>query len=111
MLEWSIRKIKMAVNIENSQDNLAIAEKVVKKIVNKGMDRAEKILDEHIDLLHRISGALLEREILDSEEIDKLINGEELPPYNKPAIVNDEKPQAINENGTEKKSEEINKPN
>jgi len=94
-----------------SEQTAILIDEEVKKIVNKGMDRAEKILDEHIDLLHRISGALLEREILDSEEIDKLINGEELPPYNKPAIVNDEKPQAINENGTEKKSEEINKPN
>ena len=42
-----------------------------------------KILTEHIDELHRLSEVLLEREILDSEEIDKVIRGEELPPVEK----------------------------
>lgn len=83
----------------------------VKKIVNKGMDRADTILKDNIEMLHKISIALLEREILDSEEIDKLIRGEELPPYNKPVMVNGEQSQVVKDNGAEKKSEEINKPN
>ncbi|NNG26887.1 MAG: hypothetical protein HKM87_05135, partial [Ignavibacteriaceae bacterium] len=36
-----------------------------------------------IKLLHLLSKELLEREILDSEEIDKIIKGEELPPVSK----------------------------
>ncbi len=52
----------------------------VKKIVTTSMKRAEKILREDIETLHRLANALLEREILDSEEIDKIIRGEELPP-------------------------------
>ena len=52
----------------------------IRGIVNSSMARAEKILDENIDILHKLSKELLEREILDSEEIDKLIHGEELPP-------------------------------
>jgi len=52
----------------------------VKKIVMTCMERAEKILQENVDLLHKLSKELLEREILDSEEIDKIIKGEELPP-------------------------------
>ena len=55
----------------------------VKKIVNACMDRAEKILKDNTDTLHRLSAALLEREILDGEEIDKIIRGEELPPFEK----------------------------
>lgn len=94
-----------------SEQTAILIDEEVKKIVNKGMDRADTILKDHTDMLHKISAALLEREILDSEEIDKLIRGEELPPYNKPVTVNGEKSQAINENGSEKKSEEINKPN
>ena len=47
------------------------------------MAKAEKILIENIDVLHRLSMELLEREILDSDEIDKLIRGEELPPFKK----------------------------
>ncbi len=52
----------------------------VKKIVTTSMKRAEKILRDDIETLHRLANALLEREILDSEEIDKIIRGEELPP-------------------------------
>jgi cell division protease FtsH len=55
----------------------------IKAIVNRCMDRAEKILEENLELLHKLSKELLEREILDSEEIDKIIKGEELPPLKK----------------------------
>jgi cell division protease FtsH len=52
----------------------------VKKIVDGGMTRAEKILTENIDVLHKLSLTLLEREILDANEIDAIVRGEELPP-------------------------------
>ncbi|PKL83822.1 MAG: cell division protein FtsH [Ignavibacteriae bacterium HGW-Ignavibacteriae-3] len=52
----------------------------LKKIIMTGMDRAEKILSENIEVLHKLSKELLEREILDGEEIDKIMRGEELPP-------------------------------
>ncbi len=55
----------------------------VRRIVNTAMERAEKILTDNIEILHKLSKELLEREILDSEEIDKLIRGEELPPVSK----------------------------
>ncbi|HMU42617.1 MAG TPA: ATP-dependent zinc metalloprotease FtsH [Ignavibacteriaceae bacterium] len=52
----------------------------VQLIIRNAMNRAENILAENIDTLHKLSLELLEREILDGEEIDKLIRGEELPP-------------------------------
>jgi len=52
----------------------------IKKIVTNCMIRAEKILVDNMELLHRLSKELLEREILDSEEIEKIIKGEILPP-------------------------------
>ena len=55
----------------------------VKRIVTESMKRAEKILKQNMPTLHRISNALLDREILDADEIDKLIRGEELPPVDK----------------------------
>ena len=55
----------------------------IKKIVIDGMDRAEKILNEHVEILHKLSNELLEREILDSGEINKIIKGEKLPPMKK----------------------------
>lgn len=68
----------------NFSENTAIAiDEEVKKIVLSAMKRSDKILREDIDTLHRLSNALLEREILDSDEIDKIIRGEELPPMDK----------------------------
>ena len=52
----------------------------IRKIVSDAMKRAEKILSDNIDLLHKLSKELLEREILDSSEINTIINGGELPP-------------------------------
>ena len=52
----------------------------IRGIVNKSMNRAENILKDNINLLHKLSKELLEREILDSEEIERIIKGEELPP-------------------------------
>jgi cell division protease FtsH len=57
----------------------------IRGIINHAMNRAEKILRDHIDLLHKLSKELLEREILDSDEIERIINGEELPPV--PLVV------------------------
>jgi len=52
----------------------------VSKIVKKGVERAEKILKDNVEILHKLSKELLEREILDGHEIDTIIKGEELPP-------------------------------
>jgi cell division protease FtsH len=41
-------------------------------------DRARNIIEEHSEALVRIAEALLEREILDGEEVMQLIKGEEL---------------------------------
>ena len=53
----------------------------VKKIVQAGMDKAERLLNENAEILHKMSDALLEREILDSVEIDMIMKGQELPPF------------------------------
>jgi cell division protease FtsH len=70
----------------NFSENTAVAiDAEVRLIVTTAMKRADKILKDNIKVLHRLSNALLEREILDSEEIDKIIRGEELPPVDKRA--------------------------
>jgi cell division protease FtsH len=52
----------------------------IRAIIGESMNRAEKILQDNIELLHKLSNELLEREILDAGEIEKIINGEDLPP-------------------------------
>jgi cell division protease FtsH len=90
----------------NFSENTAIAiDAEVRLIVTGAMKRADKILKDNIKVLHRLANALLEREILDSEEIDKIIRGEELPPVDKrangtpessetPAAANSSQPKA-----------------
>ncbi len=82
-----------------SEQTAMVIDDEVKKIVNIGMNRADSLLKENIDILHRLSDALLEREILDGEEIDKIIKGEELPVFDK---VKNEKQV----NGTPKQEEQ-----
>jgi cell division protease FtsH len=55
----------------------------IKKIVESGMFRAEKILKDNIDSMHKLAEVLLEREILDAEEIEMVLKGKELPPVEK----------------------------
>jgi cell division protease FtsH len=55
----------------------------IRRIVTAGMERAETILKENKEMLDVLSRELLEREILDAEEIDKLMRGESLPPIEK----------------------------
>jgi cell division protease FtsH len=62
----------------------------VRTIIRNAEQRAENILKENIDLLHKLSKELLEREILDGEEIDAIIKGQELPPVKKPEKSNGE---------------------
>ena len=63
-----------------SEDTANVIDDEVKKIVLSCMKRAEKILGDNIDKLHSLANALLEREILDGDEIDKILRGESLPP-------------------------------
>ncbi|HUN64524.1 MAG TPA: ATP-dependent zinc metalloprotease FtsH [Bacteroidota bacterium] len=66
---------------KNYSETTAVAiDEETKRIIVEGMTRAESILAEHIETLHRLAMALLEREILDGDEIDRLIRGESLPP-------------------------------
>ncbi len=65
---------------EYSEQTAQIIDEEIKSIVQTCMNRAEKILTDNLDILHKLSKELLEREILDADEINKIINGEELPP-------------------------------
>ena len=63
-----------------SEETAVTIDEEIKKIISTAMKRSEKILTDNLDTLHRLAAALLEREILDSSEIDAIIRGEDLPP-------------------------------
>jgi len=60
----------------------------VKKIVDIAMQKALTILNDNRAIMDKLADALLEREILDGDEIDKIIKGEALPPFDKSASTN-----------------------
>lgn len=75
------REISHPRNISDETARLIDAE--VRKIVLNAMDKAEQLLRDNLELLHRTSKTLLEREVIDGEELDKMIRGETLPPLDK----------------------------
>ncbi len=54
-----------------------------KKILDNAFVKAEEILKDKQELLHKVAAVLIEREKIDGEEFAKLWNGEELPPMEK----------------------------
>jgi len=58
----------------------------INKVIAECSNRAETILKENIKILHNLASSLIERETLDSDEIDKIMHGETLPP-----VVKDER--------------------
>ena len=66
-----------------SETTQIMIDEEIKKIVEAGMYRAEKILRDNVDLIHKLAEVLLDREILDAEEIDLVMQGKELPPVEK----------------------------
>jgi len=51
----------------------------VRRLITDGYGRAKNVLSENRDVLVRIAMALLEREVLDANEIKMIIEGKELP--------------------------------
>lgn len=62
-----------------SEATSEMIDKEIRRLVDEGMKQAMAVLNEHINILHTMSALLLERETLDSEEIDMVISGEDLP--------------------------------
>jgi len=78
-----------------SQKTAEIVDAEIRRFIMKNYERGMEILQTHLDLLHRMSAALLERETLDRNEIEMLIEGKTLPAL---------EPVAATETGTEKKN-------
>jgi cell division protease FtsH len=65
---------------EVSEKTAQLVDTEVTRIINEAYNRAKQTLTEHMELLHAVAGALLERETLSREDIAVLMRGEKLPP-------------------------------
>jgi len=71
---------EIAKHRDYSERTAQAIDEEVKRIVLEATQRAANIVKQNEDKLHVIAQALLEREMLDGDDIDALINGELLPP-------------------------------
>lgn len=65
---------------EHSEATQQEIDKTVEEIISAQYQRAKKIVSENLGILHTMAKAVIERETLDSEEIDAIVKGRELPP-------------------------------
>jgi cell division protease FtsH len=80
---------EIATHRDYSEETARVIDQEVKSIVATAFERARDILTDNEDALERLAEALLEREILDNEEIRLVIAGQELapaPPAEDPAV-------------------------
>jgi cell division protease FtsH len=65
---------------EVSEKTAQLVDAEVGRVIGEAYNRAKDTLTKHMDLLHKVAAALLERETLTREDIGYLMRGEELPP-------------------------------
>ena len=71
---------EIAQHRDYSEATAQMIDREVRKLIEEAQRDVDKLLTDNIDALHRLSKALLERESLDSDEIDRLMQGEDLAP-------------------------------
>ena len=60
-----------------SEEVAASIDSEMRKLIDTAYHRAEKLLSDNMDTLHRIAEALLEKETIDAKEFERLFLGEE----------------------------------
>src|SRR5438132_5462650 len=70
---------EIAQHRDYSEDTAIQIDKEVKRIVNGGYEKAKNILAKNRDILERIAQTLLEREVIDANEVKLLMEGKPLP--------------------------------
>jgi len=69
---------EIAQHRDYSEHTAQDIDREVQDILNNAQNKAESIINENIDLLHALTDALLEYEILDSDQIDTILDGKTL---------------------------------
>jgi cell division protease FtsH len=63
-----------------SEKTAQLVDAEVSRVISTAYNRAKDVLTQHIDLLHTVAAALLDRETLTREDIAVLMRGEQLTP-------------------------------
>jgi cell division protease FtsH len=71
---------EIAQRHEVSEKTAELVDAEIKRVLDDALHSARTILETENALLHKMAGALLDRETLDREEVELLAAGKELPP-------------------------------
>ncbi len=72
---------ELTSNKSVSEETARIVDAEVKKIINEAHELCKKLLSENMEVLHAIANVLIERETISGDDIDTLMRGDELAPY------------------------------
>ena len=69
---------EFATHKDYSEETAKNIDEEVLSIVTRNYEKSMKLLTDHIEILHKIAGELLDKEVLNGAEIDAII-GDKLP--------------------------------
>ncbi|MGI9534851.1 MAG: ATP-dependent zinc metalloprotease FtsH, partial [Thermodesulfobacteriota bacterium] len=64
---------EMSKHAEYSEETAVLIDQEIKKIVNTSYEKAKKVLEENMDLLHELASILLDKEVVDGKELDEIV--------------------------------------
>jgi ATP-dependent metalloprotease FtsH len=76
---------EIATHKDYSEQTAVLIDQEVRRIIESSYNLAMQVLRDNMDKLHLLANTLLEREVLDGDEMDRVLRGEKLPPL-RPAV-------------------------
>jgi cell division protease FtsH len=86
----------LAMHKNFSEKTAEMIDAEVKKIINRNFNRTKELLEKHRDKLINVAKALLEKEVLTSDELEDIIKGRKIAKGKKPSVaskIKEEKPK------------------
>ncbi|MQY61606.1 cell division protein FtsH, partial [bacterium] len=87
---------ELAMHKNFSEKTAELIDAEVKKIINRNFNRTKELLEKHRDKLIDVAKALLEKEVLTSEELEEIIKGKKIAKGKKASLtskIKEEKPK------------------
>jgi len=67
---------EFAQHRDYSEETARLIDNEIRSIVSRGHERAKEIIQTNIAILHKLANTLLEKEVLDGNQIEAIITGE-----------------------------------
>jgi len=71
---------EIATHKDYSEETAEKIDEEVSRIVTESYDKARKLLSDHVEILHKLAAELLEKEVLNTAELDAIIGIKTSPP-------------------------------